>query len=78
MQVPMQSIQQNGGLPGIVSKLQHGGLAQVLPQIIDKLTPAGQIPDNHGGLLSQAISALQKTGSNEKTGARYNNRLGGA
>lgn len=112
MQVAMQLIQQSGGLPGIVSKLQHGGLAdhvgswigtgqnlpisgaqlqevlgsgaigelaqrlglshadtssglaQVLPQIIDKLTPAGQIPADHGGLLSQAMSMLQKTASN--------------
>jgi uncharacterized protein YidB (DUF937 family) len=101
-------IQQNGGLPGIISKLQSGGLAQqvgswvgtgqnmtvsgsqlqevlgsgsigqiaqqlgmshgdassnlaqMLPQIIDKLTPHGQIPDCHSDLLAQALSALTK------------------
>ena len=108
LQVALQLVQQNGGLPGIISKLQHGGLAdhvgswigtgqnmpisggqlqevlgsgaigeiaqqlgmshgdtssglaQVLPQIIDKLTPNGQVPDNHGDVLAQALSALTK------------------
>ncbi len=104
----LQLIQQNGGLPGIIGKLQNGGLAQqvgswvgtgqnmpvsgsqlqevlgtgsigqiaqqlgmshgdtssnlaqMLPQIIDKLTPAGQIGDNHSDMLAQALSALTK------------------
>jgi uncharacterized protein YidB (DUF937 family) len=108
MQIALQLIQQNGGLPGIISKFQHGGmaaevgswvgtgqnmpmtggqlqeilgsgsigqiaqqlglshgdassnLAQLLPQIIDRMTPTGQVPDNHGDMLAQALSALTK------------------
>ena len=108
MQIALQMIQQNGGLPGIISKFQqaglgaqaqswvgtgqnmpvsadqlskvlgganigalaqqfglsHGdastGLAQMLPQIVDKLTPQGQVPDNHSDMLAQALSMLTK------------------
>jgi len=108
MMMALQLIQQNGGLPGIISKLQNGGLAQqvgswvgtgqnvpvsgsqlqevlgsgsigeiaqqlgmshgdassnlaqVLPQLIDHLTPHGQVPDDHGDMLAQALSALTK------------------
>ncbi len=104
----LQLVQQNGGLPGIISKLQNGGLAQqvgswvgtgqnmpvsgsqlqevlgsgsigqiaqqlgmshgdassglaqVLPQLIDHLTPGGQVGDNHSDMLAQALSALTK------------------
>lgn len=37
-----------------------GQLAQVLPQVIDKLTPQGQVPDNHSDLVNQALALLQK------------------
>ena len=108
MQMALQLIQQNGGLPGIISKFQNGGmaqqvgswvargvnlpvtgsqvqeilgtgaigqvaqqmglshadassnLAQMLPQIIDKLTPHGQVPEDHSDLLAQAMSMLTK------------------
>ena len=108
VQAALQLIQQNGGLPGIISKFQNGGLgaqagswistgenmpisgnqlqeilgsgsigqiaqqlglshgdassglAQVLPQIIDKLTPTGQVTADHGDMLAQALSALTK------------------
>jgi uncharacterized protein YidB (DUF937 family) len=108
MMMALQLIQQNGGLPGIISKLQNGGLAQqvgswvgtgqnapisgsqlqevlgsgaigqiaqqlgmshgdassglaqVLPQLIDHLTPHGQVGDNHSDMLAQALSALTK------------------
>ena len=108
MMMALQLIQQNGGLPGIISKLQNGGLAQqvgswvgtgqnvpvsgsqlqevlgsgsigeiaqqlgmshgdassnlaqVLPQLIDHLTPHGQVPDDHGDMLAQALFALTK------------------
>jgi uncharacterized protein YidB (DUF937 family) len=108
LQMGLQMIQQNGGLPGIIAKFQqaglgqqagswvgtgqnlpisadqlqqvlgsgsiaqiaqqlglsHGdagnGLAQALPQLIDKLTPAGQVPADHGDLLAQAMAALTK------------------
>ena len=106
VQMALQMIQQNGGLPGIISKFQQagfgqqagswvgtgqnmpinadqlkqvlgggsigalaqqfglshgdamGGLAQALPQVIDKLTPTGQISADHSDLLKQALSAL--------------------
>jgi uncharacterized protein YidB (DUF937 family) len=106
MAMALQLIQQNGGLPGIISKLQQGGLgnqanswvgtgqnlpvsgdqlsnvlggsdigrlaqqfglshgdassglSQMLPQIIDQMTPHGQVPADHGDMLSQALAAL--------------------
>jgi len=106
VQMALQMIQQNGGLPGIISKFQqagfgqqagswvgtgqnmpitadqlkqvlgsgsigalaqqfglaHGdamsGMAQALPQVIDKLTPSGQISADHSELLKQALTAL--------------------
>jgi uncharacterized protein YidB (DUF937 family) len=106
--VALQLIQQNGGLPGIISKFQNGGLtdhvgswvgtganmpvtgsqlqevlgtgaigqiaqqlglshgdassglAQVLPQIINQMTPNGQVPADHADLLKQALSALSQ------------------
>lgn len=106
--IALQLIQQNGGLPGIISKFEQGGfaaqagswvgtganlpvtgaqlqevlgsgsigqiaqqlglshgeassnLAQMLPQIIDRLTPNGQIPGDHSELLKQALSMLSK------------------
>jgi uncharacterized protein YidB (DUF937 family) len=108
VQVALQLIQQNGGLPGIISKFEHGGLgdhvgswvgtgenlpitggqlqeilgtgsigqiaqqlglshadassglAQVLPQIIDHLTPNGQVSADHADALKQALSVLSK------------------
>ncbi|MGH8712998.1 MAG: YidB family protein [Casimicrobiaceae bacterium] len=48
--------EQCGVPPGVAA----GGLAQMLPQIINQLTPAGQVPDNHGDLLSQAMAALAR------------------
>jgi len=108
LQAALQLIQQNGGLPGIISKFEHGGmaehagswvgtgenipitgnqlqeilgtgtigqiaqqlglshgdassgLAQVLPQIIDHLTPTGQVPGDHDDVLKQTLSMLSK------------------
>jgi uncharacterized protein YidB (DUF937 family) len=105
--VALQLIQQNGGLPGILSKFEHGGmaehaqswtgtganmpvtggqlqeilgsgaigqiaaqlgmshgdasagLAQVLPQLISHLTPAGQVPDDHSDMLAQALQMIK-------------------
>ena len=106
VQMALQVIQQNGGLPGIIGKFQQAGLgqqagswvgmgqnmpitadqlqqvlgsgqiaqiaqqlglthaeagsglAQALPQLIDKLTPSGQISADHGDLLKQALATL--------------------
>jgi len=108
LQVALQLLQQNGGLPGIISKFEHGGMAdhvsswvatganmpisgaqlqeilgsgsigeiaqrlgmshgdassgmaQVLPQLIDALTPAGQIPADHGDIVERARVLLDK------------------
>ena len=38
-----------------------GGLAQVLPQIVDKLTPGGEVPENHNDMVEQALALLTKT-----------------
>lgn len=36
-----------------------GGLADMLPQLIDKISPNGQLPDNHN-LIENALSAFLK------------------
>lgn len=38
-----------------------GGLAQVLPQLIDKLTPDGEVPDNQNDVVAQALAMLTKS-----------------
>ena len=108
LQVALQVLEQNGGLPGIISKFEHGGmadhvsswvgtganmpitgaqlqeilgsgsigeiaqrlglshadassgLAQVIPQVIDKLMPTGQIPADHGDIVERARAMLEK------------------
>jgi uncharacterized protein YidB (DUF937 family) len=111
LQVAMNLIQQNGGLPGILAKFQQaglgqhadswvstganlpisadqlkqvlgsgaigqiagqlgldhaqvsGGLAQMLPQLINQLTPNGQVPANHADLLSEGLALLAGRGA---------------
>ena len=46
---------QLGMSPGAVS----GELADMLPQMIDKLTPNGQLPDNHN-MLQDALASFLK------------------
>lgn len=106
LQAAMGLIQQNGGLPGVISMFeqsglgQHaqswvgnganlpisadqikqvlgspavaqiasqlgmdhgqvaGGLAQLLPQLVNSLTPNGQVPANHADLLSEGLQLL--------------------
>jgi len=36
------------------------GLAQVLPELINRLTPTGQVPENHSEMLNQVLAALSK------------------
>jgi len=36
-----------------------GGLASMLPQMIDKMTPQGQIPDDHQDIVAQAMALLK-------------------
>lgn len=37
-----------------------GGLASILPQLIDQMTPDGQVPAGSGDLVSQALSILNQ------------------
>jgi len=108
MQIALQLLQQNGGIQGILARMQqagHGeqaqswigtgqnlpispdalsrifgqgqlgqiaqqlgmshqeaanGLSQVLPGVVDEMTPQGQIPDNHSDIVAQALALLQK------------------
>jgi uncharacterized protein YidB (DUF937 family) len=108
MQMALQILQQNGGIEGIVGKLQQaglgqqaqswvgtgqnmpisadalsaifgqgklgqlaqqcgipagevaGGLAQALPNVIDQMTPNGQIPADQNDLVAQALAILQR------------------
>jgi uncharacterized protein YidB (DUF937 family) len=48
--------EQFGMSPGEAS----GGLASMLPQIIDGMTPHGQLPDEHNDLVAQALEILTK------------------
>jgi uncharacterized protein YidB (DUF937 family) len=104
----LQMLQQNGGIQGILAKMQQGGmgaqaqswigtgqnmpisadalsqifghgqlgqlaqqcgipvdqvaggLAQALPNVVDQMTPNGQIPEDHNDLVAQALAILQK------------------
>jgi uncharacterized protein YidB (DUF937 family) len=104
----LQLLQQNGGIQGILAKLQQAGygqqaqswigtganlpidsravqqvfgqgqlgqiaqqlgispdqasdgVSQMLPQVVDQMTPAGQIPENHGDLVNEALAILQR------------------
>jgi uncharacterized protein YidB (DUF937 family) len=38
-----------------------GDLASILPQIVDRMTPQGQVPDNSSDLVSQALAMLTKS-----------------
>jgi uncharacterized protein YidB (DUF937 family) len=49
-----QIAQQLGLSQGAVA----GGLASVLPQVIDKMTPQGQVPDDHHDIVAQALALL--------------------
>ena len=108
LQAAMGLIQQNGGLPGLLSKFEqagfgehaqswvssgtnlpisgdqikqvlgtgaianiasqlgqdHGqvssGLAQLLPQLVNQLTPTGSVPANHADLISEGLQLLSK------------------
>jgi uncharacterized protein YidB (DUF937 family) len=44
---------------GITHEQAAGQLAQVLPQVVDKLTPQGQIPESHSDLVNQALAMLR-------------------
>lgn len=72
MPVSAEQIQSSLGdslLPGLAAQLgvtpeqASGSLAQYLPQIIDQLTPNGQLPQQgQGDFLSQGLEMLKKGG----------------
>lgn len=43
---------------GISNGEAAGGLASILPQLIDRMTPQGEVPDNHNDMVSQALAML--------------------
>lgn len=51
----IQEIAQKLGISGTEAS---GGLAALLPQMIDKLTPEGKLPE--GGMLDQGLAFLKK------------------
>jgi uncharacterized protein YidB (DUF937 family) len=52
-------IQQIAGKLGVDSSQASGGLAQLLPQLIDKLTPDGTVPQD-SNQLEQGLAGLRK------------------
>ena len=46
---------------GVSPEQASGGLADVLPQLIDRMTPNGEVPQG-GDLLSQGLDLLKKGG----------------
>jgi uncharacterized protein YidB (DUF937 family) len=52
----IQEIAQKLGISGVDAS---GGLAALLPQIIDKLTPEGKLPE--AGILNQSLDFLKKS-----------------
>jgi len=55
------TIGQIAGQLGISHGDAAGGLAQLLPQLIDQFTPDGALPDNHDDMVAQALSLLTRT-----------------
>ena len=62
----LQQVLGSSDLGAIAAKLgmstgsAAGGLASILPQIIDHMTPHGQIPDDTSDPVAQALAMLQK------------------
>lgn len=40
-----------------------GGLASVLPQVIDQMTPQGHVPPDHQDIVAETLAILQKRAS---------------
>lgn len=63
----VQSVLGGGTLQNIAAQLgvspeqASGSLAELLPQMVDKLTPNGQVPEG-GDLLAQGMDMLKKGG----------------
>jgi uncharacterized protein YidB (DUF937 family) len=46
---------------GIGQSEAAGGLASMLPQLIDQMTPQGEVPQNSSDLVSEALAILTKS-----------------
>jgi uncharacterized protein YidB (DUF937 family) len=63
----LQEVLGSGALGQIAQQLgmsrgeAAGGLAQMLPQLIDKFTPDGQVPGNQNDMVEQALALLTKS-----------------
>jgi len=63
----LQEVLGSGAIGQIAAQLgmSHGetagGLAQMLPHVIDRMTPQGQVPDNGDDRVQQALAMLTKT-----------------
>jgi uncharacterized protein YidB (DUF937 family) len=55
------TIGQIAGQLGVSHGDAAGGLAQMLPQLIDKFTPNGAVPDDHNDIVAQALAILTQT-----------------
>ena len=47
---------------GLPEGAANTGLAEMLPRLIDKLTPQGQVPEDHEDLVSQGLAMLGRLG----------------
>ncbi len=63
----IQAVLGGSSLQGLASQLgmspeqASGSLSQLLPQLVDQMTPNGQLPEG-GDLLSQGLDLLKKSG----------------
>ena len=45
---------------GLTPDQASSGLAQVLPELVNQMTPSGQVPSDHHDMISDALAMLQK------------------
>jgi uncharacterized protein YidB (DUF937 family) len=45
---------------GMSNDEASGGVAEMLPQVIDEMTPQGQVPADNSDLVNQALAILQQ------------------
>ena len=45
---------------GLPQQDAAGGLAQMLPDVVDQMTPQGRVPDNSSDLVAQVLANLQR------------------
>ncbi len=55
-------LQNSAAQLGVSPEQASGSLADLLPQVVDQLTPNGQVPEGGGDLLAQGLDLLKKGG----------------